>query len=153
MPSFMEKNLDIMQKELQSKARELLESGDVKQVIGYEAGSVASKCTPSFAESPDEIDRLIWNPTCVNNLAVYLPQAASVGKTAVVVKPCDGKSIVELIREKQVKREDVVIISVPCPGVLNADAIDDIDGADIKSVEWADDGLTITTSNGVIDIT
>lgn len=148
----MEKNLDIMQKELQSKARELLESGDVKQVIGYEAGSIASKCTPSFAGSPEETERFIWNPTCVNNLSVYLPNAASVGKTAVMVKPCDGKSIVELIREKQVKREDVVIISISCPGVLNADAIADLDAADIKSVEWADDGLTITTSSGAITL-
>ncbi|MCX6376452.1 MAG: hypothetical protein NTU88_10550, partial [Armatimonadetes bacterium] len=88
---------------MRQKAKELLESGQAKVVIGYEAGSAPFKCTPLFAETPEDAERLIWNPTCVNNLAVYLPSAVKAalrqaqGRAAVVVKPCDAKSVVELL--------------------------------------------------------
>lgn len=151
-PCFHWKNLDIMENELRKRAKELIENGEVTAVIGYEAGSTASRSTPSFAETPEETERLVWNPTCVNNLAVYLPQAVSGGKVAVVVKPCDAKSVVELIRENQIKRDDALVISVPCPGVLNPDAIAEINPADIKLIEWAGDGLAVTTDKGSVTI-
>jgi ferredoxin len=137
-----------MQNELIQKARELLETGQVKLVIGYEAGSVPFKSTPLFADTPEEAERLVWNPTCVNNLAVYLPQAVSRGKVAVVVKPCDVKSVVELIRENQIKRDDVMTIVVPCPGVLNPDALKTVDLRDLRSIAWNADGITMTTGKG-----
>ncbi|MHB1000558.1 MAG: Coenzyme F420 hydrogenase/dehydrogenase, beta subunit C-terminal domain [Armatimonadota bacterium] len=135
-----------MEKELRAKAKELLESGQVKLVIGYETGSLPFKSTPCFAETVEETDKLVWNPTCVNNLAVYLPQAAAKGKTAVVVKPCDGKSVVELIKEHQIKREDVIVISVPCPGVINYDCLNGINPADINEISWNDGGISVKTS-------
>ena len=106
-----------MEKELRQKAKELLDSGEVKILIGYGAGSVPFKSTPIFVRTAEEAERLVWNPTCVNNLAVYLPTAVKEGKTAVVVKPCDAGSVVELIKEHQIKREDVMTIVVPCSGV------------------------------------
>ncbi len=141
-----------MENELRQKAKELLESGQVKQVIGYEDGSTAFKSTPCFASSPEDADRLVWNPTCVNNLAVYLPSAVKQGKVAVAVKPCDGRSVVELIKEHQINRDDVVTMVVPCPGVLNPDALADIDPKTIKNIEWKGDGISVTTDSGEISI-
>lgn len=141
-----------MENELRAKAKELLESGQCAVVIGYEAGSVPFKSTPLQARTPEDAERLVWNPTCVNNLAVYLPQAVKTGKVAVVVKPCDGKSVVELLKEHQIKREDVQTIVVPCPGVLNLDALAEIDLADVKSVEWTNDGIKVTTGSGDVSI-
>jgi formate dehydrogenase subunit beta len=106
-----------MENQLRQKAKGLLESGEVKVLIGYGAGSVPFKSTPIFVRKPEDVDRLVWNPTCVNNLTVYLPNAVKSGKVAVVVKPCDAGSVVELIKEHQIKREDVMTIVVPCPGV------------------------------------
>lgn len=137
-----------MENELRQKAKELLESGQAKVVIGYEAGSAPFKCTPLFAETPEDAERLIWNPTCVNNLAVYLPSAVKDGKVAVVVKPCDAKSVVELLKEHQIKREDVIVISVPCPGVLNTDALAGVDLRDVRSIEWRDGGIAVLTGSG-----
>jgi len=137
-----------MEEQLRSKAKELLESGDVKVVIGYGPGSAPFKSTPLFIETAEDADKLIWNPTCVNNLAVYLKDACGQGKVAVVVKPCDAQSVVELIRENQIKREDVLVLAMSCPGVLNLDALADIDLADVKSVEWRENGIVVTTSAG-----
>ena len=141
-----------MENELRAKAKELLGSGQVKLVIGYEAGSVPFKCTPLFAETPEDADRLIWNPTCVNNLAVYLPEAVKRGKVAVVVKPCDVKSVVELIKEHQINRDDVIIIAVSCPGVLDLDALKDINPREIQSVAWSDNDISVGTAKGDVKI-
>jgi len=130
----------MMQNELRQKAKELLESGEVKVVIGYGAGSVPFKSTPVFARTPEDAERLVWNPTCVNNLAVYLPNAVKEGKTAVVIKPCDAGSVVELIKEHQIKREDVMTIVVPCPGVVNFDSLN---LNDLRSIEWRDGGISV----------
>jgi formate dehydrogenase (coenzyme F420) beta subunit len=135
-----------MQNEIRSKAKELLQGGEVKTVIGYGAGSVPFKSTPLFAETPEDAELLVWNPTCVNNLAVYLPQVK--GKVAVIVKPCDVKNVVELIKENQIKREDVTVIVVSCPGTLDMNALKGFDLKDIKSVDWRGKDLVVTTSNG-----
>ena len=130
-----------MEEKLRQKAKELLESGEIKLLIGYGAGSVPFKSTPIFARTAEDAERLVWNPTCVNNLAVYLPDAIKQGKTAVVVKPCDAGSVVELIKEHQIKREDVMTIVVPCPGVLDLDSLESL--ADIRSIEWRDGGISV----------
>lgn len=141
-----------MEKLLRDKAKEILESGQASLVIGFEAGSTPAKCTPLFARTPEDADRLIWNPTCVNNLAVYLPQMVKQGKVAVVVKPCDAKSVVELIREHQIRRDDVITIVVGCPGVLNPDALADIDPRDVRSIEWTGDGIKVVTGSGEVNV-
>ncbi|MBP6964766.1 MAG: 4Fe-4S dicluster domain-containing protein [Armatimonadetes bacterium] len=138
--------------QLRDRARELLEGGQSDIIIGYEAGTAPFSCAPLWARSPEDVERLVWNPTCVNNLAVYLPQAVKQGKVAVVVKPCDAKSVVELLKENQIEREDVKTIVVPCPGVLNLDALAEIDLADVKSVEWVNDGIKVTSGSGEVSI-
>lgn len=141
-----------MEKALRQKAIELLESGSIRLVIGYEQGSAPFKCTPLFAETPEEAERLIWNPTCVNNLAVYLPQVISQGKVAIVVKPCDAKSVVELIKEHKVNREDVVTIVVPCPGVLDLAGLSELDLRDVKSVQWGGEGVIVECNSGTVEL-
>lgn len=115
-----------MQNQIREEARKALESGEVGLVIGYGAGSVPFKTTPVFIEKPEDVDRLVWNAACVNNLAVYLPKMARDSKVAVVAKPCDIRSIVTLVREKQLKRENVFIIGVACGGVIDATKMQDV---------------------------
>lgn len=139
-----------MENQLRSKAKELLEQGDVQVVIGYETGSMPFKSTPLFIASADEAKHLVWNPTCVNNLSVYLSQAVSNGKIAVVVKPCDVKSVVELIKEHQLDRGQVVTIVPACQGVIGSEALKGIDLRSIKSIGWKSDGLIVETENGEV---
>ncbi|MCU0661389.1 MAG: 4Fe-4S dicluster domain-containing protein [Myxococcota bacterium] len=107
--------------ELRQLARKLLADKTVGVVIGYEEGQGAVT-RPSFATSPEQAEKLVFDARCVQNLASYLsPRRSTVrslGKPAVVVKACDAKALAGLIREAQVKREDVVVISVACGGVL-----------------------------------
>ncbi len=111
-----------MEKELREKARELLESGEVGVVIGYGWNRRRTRTTPVFIRRPEDVERLVFNPLCVNNLSVYLtrkyPDMKPLGRPAIVAKGCDIKNIVVLISEGQLKREDVHIIGVRCNGVV-----------------------------------
>src|SRR5574337_937435 len=111
-----------MENTLRKKAKELLESGAVKVVIGWGWNRNRTRTTPVFITSPEDTDRLVWNPLCVNNLSVYLTRKfkdiQALGKPAIVAKGCDIKNIVVLITEGQVKREDVFIIGMTCEGAV-----------------------------------
>ncbi len=106
--------------ELRELARKLLVDGSVNVVVGYEEGPRGVR--PVFVTKPEEAEKLIFDPRCVQNLATYLsPRRAhlrAVGKAAIVVKGCDVQAIAVMIRESQVKREDAVLIGVRCGGVV-----------------------------------
>lgn len=107
-------------RELQELARRLLADSTVKVVVGWEEGPRGIR--PAFVTDPDRADRLVFDERCTHNLASYLsprrPHLARLGRPAVVVKGCDARAVAGLIRESQIKREDVVIIGVRCGGVL-----------------------------------
>ena len=111
-----------MENTLRQKAKELLEKGEVKVVIGYGWNKRKSHVTPVFITKPADVDKLVFNPLCVNNLSLYLTRKfadiKALGKPAIVAKGCDIKTIAVLISESQIKREDVVIIGMTCNGVV-----------------------------------
>jgi len=104
---------------LRQKARELLETGEVDLVIGYGQGSDPNRTMPVFIRRPEDCDKLVWNKYCYNNLTSYLtwPELKMLGKRAVVCKGCDAKAVVVLTKERQIERENVVIIGMACEGV------------------------------------
>jgi formate dehydrogenase subunit beta len=111
-----------LEKALREAARQLLVEGQVDVVIGYATGSLPLRTTPCFVRDPEDVDQLVWNASCENNLATYLQHME--GKAAVVAKGCDARAIVTKIVERQVERENVVIIGVPCQGVIDRQRIE-----------------------------
>jgi len=106
--------------ELRDLAQRLLAEGAVEVVIGYEEGPRGVR--PAFVTRPEDVGVLVFDARCVQNLATYLsPRRGHVvaqGRAAVVVKGCDARAVAGLVREAQLKREDVVVIGVRCGGVL-----------------------------------
>lgn len=112
--------------ELREHARELLEKGEVAAVIGYM--QVSEKRTrPILITDPEETSKLVFNEYCLNNLAVYLTKARinilcrtkeKLSKLAVCAKPCDVHSIIALIQENQISRDNIHIISFNCQGAV-----------------------------------
>ena len=101
-------------------ARELLEAGDVRVIVGWEHGRRGAR--PVFITDPAGADKLIFDTRCVHNLVTYLnprrDHVAELGKIGLVVKGCDVKAIAGLLREQQIDRDHVVLIGVRCGGVL-----------------------------------
>ncbi|MEW6359997.1 MAG: 4Fe-4S dicluster domain-containing protein [Planctomycetota bacterium] len=103
--------------DIRQLARDLLREGKVALVIGYERGTLPMRSRPAFVRTEAEADRLMWDPWCEADLVRYLHDRKE--KTAVVAKACDVRAIVAAIKEKQIKRDNVVIIAVRCGGILD----------------------------------
>ena len=104
---------------IRQRARELLESGEVATFIGWEAGRFANQTTPLVITDAADADKLVWNEYCVNTLAKYVRDVVPRGKVGLVVRGCDSRAIVRLIIDQVIKREDVYLIGVGCPGILD----------------------------------
>ncbi len=135
---------------IREEAKKLLESGEVTVVIGWGTGSAAFKTTPVFVEKPEDVEKLVWNPACTNNLAVYLPQVAQHAKVGIVVKPCDSRSIVTLIQEKQVPKENLKIIGVTCPGIVDDASLKKagVKLSEVQGLDWDTDCVVVGAPSG-----
>jgi len=110
------KNNEIQQR-LRQEAKTLLEQGQVEYIVVYETGSLKFTTTPLLTKNKDDTDRLIVNPFIVNNLSVYLTEIK--GKVGIVAKGCDSRSVISLIQDNKIAREDIVIMGIPCPGLID----------------------------------
>jgi ferredoxin len=143
-----------MEKQIRDESKRLLQTGEVKYVIGYEKGDNSVVARPAFFYKPEDVDRMVWDPTCNNNLTLFLvdevqykpkrgeePDLSPVG---IVVKPCDSKTIVELIKENIVPRERVKIIGGVSMGTIEPKklnmAIGDIPIGKIKTARIFEEG-------------
>jgi len=117
---------------------------DLECVIGWKEGYDKAHAVPHFMSSDAEVDQLTWGPLNVHNLATYLPSYKG-KKVGIVVKGCDSRSVVELLQENLIKREDVVIFSMPCEGTLNMDLVHEKlgDYSSIDAVTYTDDAVQI----------
>ena len=143
---------------LKNSVRGLFSEGNVDLVIGYRKGSLPLRTTPCFITGEDEVEALVWNAFCTNNLAVYLPslfgpdpRTKERGKKTVgiVAKGCDCRSIVGHIKEKQVPKENLVIIGIPCEGMVDHKKVEaELEGREIVRAEEAEHQIVILDDDG-----
>ena len=151
--------------DIRKEAKNALEEGKVKYIIGYESGSNGMLPIPAFIKKPEDIKRLTWDPACIYNLSRFLvdekrrkskekePDERPVG---LVVKGCDSRAINVLIQEKFINREDVYIIGVSCE---NTGVVDEkklakkLKGKQPEKMEFGEkDKFIIKTKDGKIEI-
>jgi ferredoxin len=143
--------------EIRIKIRQLFEDGSISHLIGYEAGSDSLHVTPCFLKSGQATSRLVWNPLCANNLSKYLLDFKKVdGKVGIMVKGCDSRSVVELLKENQIDRDKVFIVGIPCSGIVDTEkllAVLGISRGKVIGVEYYDgDSFLVTIEDGGEDI-
>ncbi|MCL4377916.1 MAG: 4Fe-4S dicluster domain-containing protein [Actinobacteria bacterium] len=110
---------------------------DLEVVAGYTKSGIPLRINPLFIEKKEEIDKLIFNNLCINNLATYIYSLSQEidGKIGVILKPCDVKAIVQLLNENLINRDKIKIISVECNGVV-----------DYKKIQKKINGLKIVST-------
>jgi len=118
---------DIEQK-LKNEAKALLEQGKVDYIIGFEPGSLKFTTTPLITRDKNDVGRLVIDSFIVNNLANFLTELE--GRVGIVAKGCDSRSIVSLIQDNKVARKDVVILGVPCEGIIDLSKVEKLVGKD-----------------------
>ncbi|WP_449241379.1 4Fe-4S dicluster domain-containing protein [Desulfoscipio gibsoniae] len=126
--------------QIKDAAKKLLAEQKVDLVVGFTEGSLPLRGTPFFARTPEEAEKLTWNLDCENNLANYLRKKE--GKVAVVAKGCDVRSIVALIKENQINRDNLYIIGVPCSGMIDRKKVNALLGGQ-ELLEAEENGDTI----------
>lgn len=104
---------------LRERARQLLADNVVDLIIGYGQGTLPNRVTPVFIRKPEDAQILVWNNYCAHNLVGYLHRIESTCKIGIVVKGCDARSLVGLIKEKQISRDRLVVIGIVCNGILD----------------------------------
>lgn len=132
--------------QIKDAAKKLLAEQKVDLVIGFAEGSLPLRGTPLFARTPEEADKLTWNLGCENNLANYLRKRE--GKVAVVAKGCDVRSIVALIKENQINRDNLYIIGVPCSGMIDRKKVNAmLGGKELLEIEANGDTVALKGNN------
>jgi ferredoxin len=143
--------------ELKNEAKRILDQGIVKYIIGYQKGTHGMLAAPLFIKNAKEINKLIWSPTCVHNLARFLtdekrrvkgndPDKRPIG---IIAKGCDSRALVVLLQEEYIKRENIYVIGLSCEqsGIVDEKKLaKKVNGAEVKSVEFGEnDKIVVTT--------
>ena len=118
-----------IQQAIRVRAKELLTLGEVGCVIGHER-SPKGRVRPFFVRDEANAERMVWDQTCQHNLMVYLRDQVMSTKrqdasprVAVVARPCDVRALNILLHEEQVERDQVFVIGIACPGMLDGDRV------------------------------
>ena len=132
--------------EIREAARGLLRDGKTQVVIGFEPGSLPLRSRPCFIRKEKDVERLTWNGFCETNVARYVPKRK--GTVAIIAKGCDSRALVELIKENQITRDQLVIIGIPCEGMIDRHRIEKEIGHESNvNVEEKDGNLIVKTSD------
>ena len=122
-----------IEQKLRRETRALLKQGKVDYIIGFEDGSLRFTTTPLITSAQDDTSRLVINPFIVNNLSVFLTEVK--GRVGVVVKGCDSRSLVSLMQDNKVVRDDVVILGIPCSGIIDLSKVEELVGKDRDEID------------------
>jgi formate dehydrogenase (coenzyme F420) beta subunit len=118
---------------------------DAESIICWQQGFDKLHTTPFFIRKPQQAEAAVWNPLCTQNLASYLPFIKK--KTAVVVKGCDSRTIVQYMQEGLIDRNNVVVIGMPCKGVIDVRKVmNAIDHQPVEDIKFTDGNVTVKTA-------
>jgi formate dehydrogenase subunit beta len=143
-----------MIEKIKETVKKLFKENKIDAFIGYSKGTLPLRSKPCFITKPEDVEKLVWDPYCSNNIAVYLPRFftpqrgakdAKLPRIGILAKGCDGRSIVGLIKEHQIPRENLYIIGINCSGMIDTKKIK---GIDIASVKEKDDSIIIEDGYG-----
>ncbi|WP_457755544.1 4Fe-4S dicluster domain-containing protein [Thermodesulfatator indicus] len=103
---------------IRDKAQEILAKGLVEGILAYVESSVPFKSRPDFITTPEKVSEIIWPEFAALNLLSLWPKIKG-KRIALLANGCTARSLSVLVKEGQIKRDDVYVIGVPCPGFLD----------------------------------
>ncbi|WP_022668730.1 4Fe-4S dicluster domain-containing protein [Desulfospira joergensenii] len=137
--------MDTCIEKIRQLSADLLEKGEVDQVIGFAEGTIPMAASPVAVRSGADVAKLTFNSTCGLNLANYIRGLK--GKTGVIAKGCDSRNIVTHIVENQVQRNQIYIIGVPCTGMVDKRKIAALFEDEITGFTEADGKIIVTSAS------
>jgi formate dehydrogenase subunit beta len=135
-----------IEERLRNKVKDVLD--DLDLLIGYSQSRLAGRVNPYFVTDEKEIGSLIYNMFCINNLAsyAYFKSREYKSKIGIILKPCDAKTIVQLISEGLLEKDKIFAIVAGCSGAIDFKKIQkQVGGARISDINIKDSKLEVDT--------
>ena len=138
---------------IKEKARDLLATEQVTRVIAWQKGEMSYDNAPAYFSKAEELDALVYNAFCAANLSKYLiANTKKDEKTAVFLKPCDTYSLNQLLKDRRVQREQVLVIGIPCAGMVDINKVKAQGLKGIICITENGEDLKVTTAYGTKEI-
>ena len=132
-----------MTDKMQGCVKRLFDNNEIKLLIGFEKGFEKFSRIPAFAENYDETKTMIIDEFETPLLGKYLIReleevaAGAVGKServGILTRGCDYLSIRRLIVDNIVLRENLVIIAIPCNGLIDPKRANELLGEEAQEI-------------------
>lgn len=156
--------MENIEKQLREEAKKLLAEKKVDVVVGYEQGTLPLQATPGFIEDPGDVEKLVWNSFCSQNLAKFVhdiihqhkasqvrvkPEERTKKTVGVVARGCTTRSLIIHLQERQYDKDEVVVIGVPCKGYVSRKKAGIlVDGEEIIESSVDGDTIKLKTAGG-----
>ncbi|MHA1265381.1 MAG: 4Fe-4S dicluster domain-containing protein [Candidatus Helarchaeota archaeon] len=112
--------MEKLETNLREIVKNLFSQQKIEVFIGYQKGTIPLRTAPTFISKVDEVDKLVWNYCCDFDLTRYFLEEENKGKkVGILVKGCDARALVVCLNEGQIERESIVIVGMPCQGIIN----------------------------------
>ena len=150
--------------ELQRAVRERIDSGALRGVLCWEQGSNAFRSRPMVIRAAADAATAIFSPACSTGLVRFLiednryPLGPEEDKRplGIVLRGCDDRGVIELIKEHQKRREELVIFGVDCRGTVDWTKVRRLlrkgmisaEDLDLGKLSWRDDEIVLVMAGG-----
>jgi formate dehydrogenase subunit beta len=150
--------------ELQRAIRESIEAGTLRGVLCWEQGSNAFRSRPLVIRTVADASAAIFSPACSPSLVRFLiednryPMSPEEDRRplGIVLRGCDDRGVIELIKEHQKRREELMIFGVDCRGTVDWTKVRKLlrkgmlssDDLDHGTLAWKEDDIVLFTADG-----
>lgn len=132
-----------MTEKMREQVKELFVNNEIKLFIGFEKGFTKFSRIPAFAENYDEAKKMIIDEFETPLLAKYLIReleevAAGIveksERVAILTRGCDYLGIRRLIVDNIILRENIVIVGIPCDGLIDVKKVNKLLGEEAREI-------------------
>lgn len=105
-------------KEIRKKVEELFKNAEIDVMLAYVKDPSTGEAKAAVFKKDDTLEQLVFDEQCVQNLVNYLPTLTTrYKKIGILLKGCDGRSLVTQLVEHRINKNQIVAIGVGCEGV------------------------------------
>ncbi len=133
---------------MKDRLKDMLKRGEIEGVLGFVEQRYPEKSFAIFAKTEEDIDRLSLSPYNILNIATYLKKLKDYKKIAILVRGCEERAVNLLCSEKQVEREKLFMVGVPCKGAIDPHLLEEKYEGKIERTELVDNRIKVYGENG-----
>lgn len=108
-----------LETQIRVEVSQLFTEDKIDVFVAFRPADAPMRPQPAFFYPGDSLDELVYNGFCQNNLANYLTRISDSTRLGMLVRGCENRSVNALIVEKQHPRENLVLVGIPCTGIID----------------------------------